>query len=228
MLDIDAAPEVISKRRGRTTRPVWMEKPNPLMQALKALMLFLLAMIMLFPFVYVIAVSFSSYSDTVRGGLILWPKHPTLDAYRAVLEGGVVARALKVSIGLTLFGTLAKMFATVTLAYGLSKPSVPGTRVVLFIALGSLLFSPGIIPSYLLVKELRLLDTFPALILPGLIGAFNLVILRNFFMNIPRELLEAAWIDGASDWQILWRITLPLSKAVLAVITLFYGVGIWK
>ncbi len=228
MASNDFSAELVTTQAKRTTRPIWMEPPSPLAQVSKALILAAIAVIMLFPFVYVIAVSFSSYNDAVRGGLILWPKNPTLDAYRAVLEGGVVLRALQVSVGLTLFGTLAKMVATIMLAYGLSKPNVPGSRIVLFIALGSLLFSPGIIPNYLLVKELRLLDTYSALILPGLIGAFNLVILRNFFMNIPRELLEAARIDGASDWQILWQITLPLSKAVLAVVALFYGVGIWN
>jgi ABC-type glycerol-3-phosphate transport system permease component len=94
--------------------------------------------------------------------------------------------------------------------------------------LATLLFRPGLIPSYLLVKNLGLIDTYQSLILPGLIGAFYLVILRNFFMNIPRELIEAARLDGASDWQVLVQVVLPLSKAVLAVIALFYGVDIWN
>jgi putative aldouronate transport system permease protein len=197
-------------------------------QALKAVFLILVGVVMLFPFVYIVAVSFSSARDVTAGGLILWPQHPTLEAYRAILRGGVVARALRVSILLVLFGTAAQMIATIALAFGLSKRGVPGSRLVLFLVLGTLLFSPGLIPSYLLVKNLGLLNTYQALILPGLISAFNLIILRNFFMDLPQELIEAARLDGASDWQVLWRVVLPLSKAALAVVALFYGVAVWN
>ena len=214
--------------RGATSRPAWMEPPSPPALAVKALFLGLVALVMIFPFVYVAAVSFSSAQDVLAGGLILWPKNPSLEAYQAILRGGVVARALTVSLGLVAVGTTAKMIATVALAYGLSKPGVPGAKAILFLVLGTLLFSPGLIPNYLLVKQLGLLDTYQALILPGLISAFNLIILRNFFMSLPQELIEAARIDGASDWQILWRVVLPLSKAGLAVIALFYGVDIWN
>jgi ABC-type glycerol-3-phosphate transport system permease component len=120
------------------------------------------------------------------------------------------------------------MAFTISLAYGLSKPGVPGAKAVLVLVLGTLLFSPGLIPSYLLVKNLGMIDTFRSLVAPGLIGAFYLVILRQFFMGIPKELLESARIDGASDWQVLWRIILPLSKPALAVVALFYGVDAWN
>ncbi len=205
-----------------------MEKPHPLVQVAKFLFLVWLAAVMLFPFVYVLAVSLSSQQDVLRGGLILWPRNPTLDTYEAILSGCIVTRALRISVGLVIFGTLAKLVATTLLAYGLSRPSVPGSRVMLFIVLGAFLFTPGIIPNYLLVKELNLLNTYGSLILPGLIGSFNLIILRNFFMNISAEIIEAARIDGASDLQVLIDIVLPLSKAVLAVIGLFYGVAIWN
>lgn len=211
-----------------TARPAWMERPSPLAQVAKALLLIVLALVMLFPFVYVVAVSFSSYEDVVRGGLVLIPRSPTFEAYRAVLAGGAVTRALQVSICLVLVGTALKMVVTVLLAFGLSRPGVLGSRVILYLVLFTLLFSPGIIPTYLVVKELRLLDTYQSLILPGLISAFNLVILRNFFMSIPQELLDSARIDGASDWRLLWHIMLPLSGAVLAVLALFYGVAIWN
>jgi putative aldouronate transport system permease protein len=140
------------RRRGAPGRPVWMEPPSMPAQIAKAILLVLVAFVMVFPFVYIIAVSFSSAQDVLGGGLILWPKNPTLEAYRAILRGGVVARALIISIGLVAIGTTAKMLATVSLAYGLSKRGVPGARFVLFLVLGTLLFSPGLIPSYLLVK----------------------------------------------------------------------------
>ena len=183
---------------------------------------------MVFPFIYVVAVSFSSARDAITGGLILWPKNPSLEAYQAIFRGGIVVRALGVSVGLVVFGTTLKMIATVALAFGLSKRNVPGAKIVLLLVLGTLLFRPGLIPSYLLVKGMGMIDSYQSLILPGLISAFYLIILRNFFMNIPQELIEAARLDGASDWQVLWQIVLPLSKAVLAVIALFYGVDIWN
>jgi putative aldouronate transport system permease protein len=216
------------KRRRDKNRPVWMEEPPLAIKLLKAIALIWIVIIMMFPLVYVIAVSFSSAEDVLAGGLVLFPANPTLDAYRAIFEGGVVNRALRVSVGLTIFGTLAQMVVTTMLAYGLSKPGVPGARFALFIVLGAFLFTPGMIPSYLLVKELGMLDTYPALIVPGLVNAFNLIVLRNFFMNIPQELLDAARVDGANDLQIFFKITLPLSKAALAVISLFYGVAIWN
>ncbi len=217
----------VTERRA-TGRAPWMEQPSFLDQAVKFLFLFLVAIVVVFPFVYVLAVSFSSSKDVLSGGLILFPRHPSLDAYQALLEGGVVAHALVVSVGLVVFGTAAKMIATTALAFGLSKRGVPGSKLILFMVLGTFLFSPGIIPNYLLVKALGMINTYQSLILPGLISVFNLVVMRNFFMDIPTDLVEAAQMDGANDWQLLWSVFLPLSKAVLAVIVLFYGVDIWN
>jgi ABC-type glycerol-3-phosphate transport system permease component len=206
----------------------WMEESPLWMKAIKVTVLVFIAVIMLFPFVNVIALSFSSAQDVLEGGLILFPKNPTLDSYRALLNGGIVMRSLIISIWLTLIGTALQMIFTTGLAYGLSKPGVPGSRFVLWLVLGSFLFGPGMIPSYLLVKELGLIDSYGSLIFPGLIGAWNLIIIRNFFQNLPRDLIDSARIDGASDFGVLWHIVLPLSKAVLAVVALFYGVSMWN
>jgi putative aldouronate transport system permease protein len=216
------------RQKADDARPVWMEEPGPLMKIGKALTLLVIVIVMLFPMVYVLSMSLTSAEDAARGGLILWPQNPSLDAYRAILSGGVVQRALQVSLLLTLFGTAAQMFFTTTMAYGLSRSTVIGSKPVLYIVLGALIFSPGMIPSFLLVKELGMINSYAALIVPGLISAWNLIIVRNFFMNIPRELLDAARIDGANDMQIFYQIVLPLSKAVLAVVALFYGVAIWN
>ena len=223
-----AGAEAATGRRPSRTRPPWMEEPPIWMTALKSIVLALIVLIMLLPFVHVFAVSFSSYEDILSGGLVLFPSNPTLAAYEAIFRGGIVVRALQVSVGLTLFGTLAQMIFTVTMAWGLSRPGVPGSRAVLFVVLGALLIAPGIIPSYLLIKELGLLGTYQALILPGLISSFNLVIVRQFFMNLPQDLIDSARIDGASEWHLFWHVGLPLSKAVLAVVALFYAVGIWN
>ncbi len=208
--------------------PPWMEKPSLVARIGKIALLIVLAFLMLFPFVYVIAVSFSSYKDVIGGGLIFFPAHPTMEAYRAIFEGGIVTHALWVSVGLTLIGTAINMLMTVTMAYGLSRPGVPGSRLILALVLLTLLFSAGLIPDYLLVKNLGLINTYGSIVLPGAINAFNLVILRQFFMNLPAELIESARLDGASDLWVLLRIVLPLSKPVLAVVALFYGVAHWN
>ena len=211
------------------TRPIWQERPSPVVQGLKVCVLAVTVIATLYPFVYVIAVSLSDPKVYTAGDLLLWPKGLTAAAYKLVLAGETVPRALVVSIGVTVVGTLVSMFFTVTLAYGLTRTSrVPGSRAVLLLVLFTMLFSAGIIPNYLLVRGVGLLDNYLALIVPGAISAFNLVVIRNFFMNIPEELFDAARIDGAGELQILWRLVLPLSKAVLAVIALFYGVGYWN
>lgn len=227
MSDHVATEPVETRRPSR--RPPWMEKPHPVVQALKVTVLVVTTVIMLYPFIHVISVSLSDVQLYTPGELLLLPRGFTTAAYELVLGGDVVPRALFVSIGVTIVGTAVSMFFTVTLAYGLTQTRrVPGSRFVLLVVLFSMLFSAGIIPNYLLVKQLGLLDTYWSLIIPGAISAFNMIVIRNFFMNIPDELLDAARIDGAGELQILWRIVLPLSKAVLAVIALFYGVGYWN
>ncbi len=209
--------------------PFWRERASIRSQIIKAAVLLAVVIVMLFPFVYVLSVSLSSERDLQGANVALIPLHPTLLAYRTILQGGVVINALVISMSVTVIGTVACMVMTTTLAYGLSRTSdVPGTRLVLFLVLGTLLFNAGIIPNYLLVRYLGMLNTYQSLIVPGLISAFNLVVVRQFFMNIPMDLIDAAMMDGANPFQIFWQIILPLSKAVLAVVALFYGVALWS
>ena len=210
-------------------RPPWMEKPTRAGQLAKGLAIVVVVAAVAYPLLGVIGTSFASQTDIIRStGLVLWPDHPTLDAYRTIFTGGVVTRALIVSIGITVVGTLASLLVTVGMAYGLSRRDVTGSRFILMTALFTMLFNAGIIPNFLLVKGLGLYDTYAALVMPTLVSAFNLVVLRSFFMNLPEELYDAAKVDGAGDLRILVRIVLPLSKAVLAVISLFYAVTYWN
>ncbi|SEB89133.1 carbohydrate ABC transporter membrane protein 2, CUT1 family [Streptomyces sp. 2131.1] len=210
-------------------RPPWMERPTRLGQTAKAVAVVVVVLAVAYPLVGVIGTSFASQTDIIRSsGLVLWPDHPTLDAYRTIFTGGVVSRALIVSLGITVFGTLASLLVTVGMAYGLSRREVTGSRFILMTALFTMLFNAGIIPNFLLVKGLGLYDTYAALVMPTLVSAFNLVVLRSFFMNLPEELYDAAKVDGAGDFRILVRVVLPLSKAVLAVISLFYAVTYWN
>lgn len=210
-------------------RPPWMERPTRMGTTAKAVAVVVVVLAVAYPLVGVIGTSFASQTDIIKSsGLVLWPDHPTLDAYRTIFTGGVVTRALLVSVGITVFGTLASLLVTVGMAYGLSRRDVTGSRFILMTALFTMLFNAGIIPNFLLVKGLGLYDTYAALVMPTLVSAFNLVVLRSFFMNLPDELYDAAKVDGAGDFRILVRIVLPLSKAVLAVISLFYAVTYWN
>ncbi|MEV5018043.1 carbohydrate ABC transporter permease [Streptomyces sp. NPDC053780] len=206
-----------------------MEPPTRTGRVAKGVALVLVVAAVVYPLLGVVGTSFASQSDIIRStGLVLWPEHPTLDAYRTVFTGGVVTRALLVSVGITVVGTLASLLMTVGMAYGLSRREVTGSRFILMTALFTMLFNAGIIPNFLLVKGLGLYDTYAALVMPTLVSAFNLVVLRSFFMGLPEELYDAARVDGAGDLRILVRIVLPLSKAVLAVISLFYAVTYWN
>jgi putative aldouronate transport system permease protein len=211
------------------TRPIWMDKPSPLTTALKCVTLVIVCLLVLVPFLAVISTSLADQKTlTEAGGFLLFPKDPSFDSYKAVLAGGVVTRALLVSIAITVVGTFLSLAATTGLAYSLSRPGSLLHRPILFVVLGSLLFGAGLIPNYLVVKSLGLLDSYWSLILPVLVNGFNVIVMRAFFMELPEELFESARIDGASEFRVLTRIVLPLSKAVMAVIGLFYAVGYWN
>lgn len=213
----------------REVRPSWMEKPGRISQVLKTAVVVVILIVVLYPCLSVLMTSLATQREiTNQGGLVLFPTHPTLAAYKTIFSNSIVVHALLVSVGVTVVGTTASVVVTTAMAYGLSKPGVTGSRPMLYLALFTLLFTPGVIPSYLLVKELGLLNSYAALILPTIVNAFNMVVLRNFFMSIPTELLDSARVDGAGDLAILLRMTIPLSKGVLAVVTLFYAVTYWN
>jgi putative aldouronate transport system permease protein len=159
---------------------------------------------------------------------VLWPHGLTANAYTLIFTGGVVGRALLISLLITAVGTGFSMMVTVLAAYGLSRPGSFGHRTILLIMLITMFFNGGVIPLFLVVSALGGYDQYWALILPSAVSVFNILVMRAFFSNIAAELIESARIDGAGDWVILWRIVLPSSKAVTAVIALFYAVGYWN
>ncbi|OIV35222.1 ABC transporter permease [Mangrovactinospora gilvigrisea] len=206
-----------------------MEPPSALGRAAKAAILVVITVAVLYPMVNVLATSIASQKDIAgHGGLVLWPDHPSLAAYRTIFSGGTVTRALLVSVGVAVVGTLASLSVTVALAWALSRRQLTGGRYFLLLVLFTMLFSPGIIPNFLMVKQLGLLNSYASLIVPTLVSAFNMVVLRSFFMGLPEELIDSARVDGAGELRLLLRIVLPLSKAVLAVVSLFYAVAYWN
>ncbi|MFJ8001071.1 carbohydrate ABC transporter permease [Streptomyces sp. NPDC096310] len=210
-------------------RPVWEEEPTRAGLAGKGIALTAACFAILFPLWIVIVTSLSS-RDTINkaGGLVVIPQDITFVAYQELLGGGQVQRAALVSLGVTLVGTLFSMTVSVLCAYGLVRTNSLGHRWILMTLLATLFFGAGLIPTYLLVQALGLTDTYLALILPSAVSVFNILVLRSFFMNISPELMDSARIDGAGDLRILWGIVMPLSRAVIAVIALFYAVGYWS
>ncbi|WP_435372321.1 carbohydrate ABC transporter permease [Streptomyces ficellus] len=221
-----------AKRRSRWAappRPVWEGEPGKAGLVAKGIVLAGACLAILFPLWIVIVTSLSSPETISRaGGLVVIPKGITFVAYQELLGGGQVQRAALVSLGVTAVGTLFSMAVSVLCAYGLSRSGSLGHRWMLMTLLATMFFGAGLIPTYLLVQALGLTDTYLALILPSAVSVFNILVLRAFFMNISQELTDSARIDGAGDFRILWQIVMPLSRAVLAVISLFYAVGYWS
>lgn len=203
--------------------------PSPVSRGLKAVVLIAICAVVVLPFVGILSTSIASRAQiTKAGGFVLLPDSASLSAYRAIFAGGVVTRALVVSVAITVIGTVLSLTCTALLAYSLSRPGSFAHKPMLMIVLFTLLFAPGIIPAYLVVKQLGLLNSYWSLVLPTAINAFNVIVMRAFFMGLPHELLESARIDGAGELTILRRLVLPLSRAVLAVIGLFYAVSYWN
>lgn len=210
-------------------RPAWAEEPTAIEKVGKALALALIVLVVLLPLYTVVLTSISSDATiNAAGGMVLLPGEITFAAYSAILSGGVVTRSILVSIGVTAVGTILSTVVSVMAAYGLSRTNSLMHRPILFLFIITMFFSAGMIPTYLVVSELGLIDSYLALILPGAVSAFNILILRAFFMGIDPGILEAARIDGAGEFRILGTIVLPMSTAVIAVVALFYGVGYWN
>ncbi len=211
-------------------RPVWEEKPTAAGQAAKSVTLGVVVLLVIIPVYAVVLTSLSPQSSVnIAGGIVLVPHGLTLNAYREMLDGGVITRAMVISLLITLVGTIVSMVVSVLCAYGLSRPRSLGHRWILMTLIATMFFSGGIIPSFIVVADIfHGYDQYWALVLPGAVSAFNILIIRAFYMNTASELIEAAKLDGASELRILWSIVLPTSKAVNAVMALFYAVGYWS
>ncbi|KRE86314.1 ABC transporter permease [Paenibacillus sp. Soil766] len=190
--------------------------------------LVILALLCLLPFLYVVAVSVTPESEVVRKGIVIIPETFTFLAYKEVFISHGIGQAYKITLFRTIVGTALNVIFTVAAAYPLSKKYLPGRSTFLIFIVFTMMFSGGLIPSYLLIRSLGLLNSPWVLIIPHLISAFNLVIIKGFFEQLPPEIEESARVDGASELQSLWRIILPLSMPVLATISLFYAVGHWN
>jgi len=192
------------------------------------LILIILSLLCLLPFLYVVAVSVTPESEVVRRGIVIIPESFTFTAYKEVFISNGIGQAYKITLFRTIVGSALNLFFTVIAAYPLSKKYLPGRSPFLIFIVFTMMFSGGLIPTYLLIRSFGLLNSPWVLIIPNLISAFNLVIIKGFFEQLPGEIEESARVDGASELQSLWKIILPLSLPVLATISLFYAVGHWN
>lgn len=182
-----------------------------------------------YPLVYIVSSSFSSGEAVIAGRVWLWPVQPSLLGYRAVFRNPHVLMGFLNSVFYTVFGTAISVTLTVMLAYPLSRKDFVGRNLLTGIVVFTMLFSGGLIPFYLVVRNLGLIDTRWSLLLPAAVAVWQVIIARSFFQtSIPHELFESASLDGASDITTLIRIVLPLSRPVLAVLTLMYAVSQWN
>jgi len=193
------------------------------------LIVILVSLTCLFPFVHVFAVSISDEAYVVANKVVLIPKGFNLTAYQKIFADSSIIRSLLVTVLITVLFTVIGMFLTISAAYALSRKELKGAKLMTFLILFTMYFAAGMIPDYLLIQNLHMLDTIWSLILPLCFAPFNLLIMKNnFSASIPESLVEAAVVDGAGHFKILTRIVVPLSKPIIATIALFYAVGRWN
>lgn len=189
---------------------------------------FMMALICLCPFLYILAVSFSSKNAVLRAEVFLLPVNFDLSAYEAVFGNQSLVRAMWFTISLTVVYTLISLVMTLLCAYPLSRTDLRFRTPILLVAMFTMYFSGGMIPVYLNLKNLSLLDTFWVLVLPGCLSTYNMILMKSFFQGLPGEIIESAYIDGANDALVFIKIVLPLSKGMMATIGLFYAVSRWN
>lgn len=183
----------------------------------------------LFPFAIILGSSFETEANFATYGFPIIPKDFTVTAYKLVLGDGQIFRAYGVTIFTTVAGTIFSMFLTITMAYPLSLKKVKFRNVITFFVYFTMLFGGGLVPTYLLItKNLNMKNNIFVLIIPVAFSAWNMFLMRNFFNGIPKELSESAYMDGANDFQILWKIILPVSVPGIATLSLFYALGYWN
>ncbi|WP_168929006.1 carbohydrate ABC transporter permease [Paenibacillus dokdonensis] len=199
-----------------------------LFQIGNATLIVIFSLATLYPLWYEASISFSSSAGALKGGLIFWPREWTWEAYRVVFSSSYIWLAYRNSITVAAAGTCLHVLLTAMTAYPLNKRGLPGGKLVTFLILFTMLFGGGMIPTYMLVKSLGLINSLWALILPGMISAFNVIVMQSFMRTIPEEVEESATMDGANPLRIFFTIILPLCKPVLATIALWECVALWN
>ena len=188
----------------------------------------IVALLVIYPLVFVVSASLSNPQYVVSGEMWLWPKEFTLEAYEKVFKNKDIINGFVNTLKYTVFGTILNVIMTILAAYPLSRRDLKGRGAIMAFIIFTIFFSGGLVPTYLLIRDLGMLDTFWVMIIPNAVAVWNIIIMRTFFQAIPQELEESAKMDGSGNFRILWSIVLPLSFPVIAVMVLFYSVGHWN
>ncbi len=188
----------------------------------------LLSAICIIPFIHILAVSLAPISQVQTQSFILWPQSISFETYTLIFKSGVIPQSLKISVLITVLGTLISMALSLSLGYGLSIKELPAHRLLNFLLFFTMIFGGGLVPLYQIVRGLKMTNTVWAMMIPNAMNAFWVILIRNFISGIPKSLRESAYMDGAPEMTIFTKIILPLSKAVIAAVTLFYAVQIWN
>lgn len=218
--------EALTKRNKKKKAICWEDR---IFYCITGIVVTFILIVVLYPLIYIVSSSFSSPSAVSAGKVVLFPVDFSLEGYKAVFKNKDIVSGYLNTIYYAFVGTFINVTLTMFAAYPLARTDLPGKNKIMFIFTFTMFFSGGMIPSYILVKDLGLMDTRWAILLPGALSVYNMIITRTFIQSsIPKEMLEASQIDGCNDIQYFFKIVLPLSKPVLAVITLFYVVGHWN
>ncbi|HEY5583359.1 MAG TPA: carbohydrate ABC transporter permease [Ruminiclostridium sp.] len=196
--------------------------------AFNAIFMIMIVVVTLYPFLNTLAISFNNASDTMKGGIYIWPREWTLFNFRSIFATGFLYHAFFISVSRTVISTILNLFFTTMLAYALSRKEYFLRKFITVVFVLTMYFNAGLIPSYFLIKDLGLMNHFLVYILPSMIGAFNLIVIRTYIKSLPDSMIEAAKIDGAGEFSIFIRVVFPLCKPVLAVVGLFVAVGAWN
>lgn len=191
-------------------------------------LMLLLCIVFIYPFIYTAAISFSGAKPIMQGQVLLYPKEFTVNAYQAIFKNDSIMRSFVYTVELTVLGVVTSIFATTFTAYPLSRIDFKGKNIFLNLIIFTMYFNGGLIPTYLLIKQIGLTNKMGALIFPSMIDTFLLIIMLNYFRGLPIELEEAAKVEGANNFTIFLRVILPLCLPVLATLTIFYAVGYWN
>ncbi|OXM86982.1 carbohydrate ABC transporter permease [Paenibacillus rigui] len=208
-----------------------MRKATPAWQAFNIAnltFLTLLALLLFLPFLNVIAQSLSDSNAIIAGKVVFLPVDFTTINYEYVFSDAAIWRSIGVTVYITVMGTLINLLATASLAYPVSRPEYVGRKAVIIFILITMVFSAPLIPNFILMKNLNLVNSLWALMLPGAISAFNFFVMRSFFLQLPSELIDSGRIDGCGELRMIWSIVLPLSKPVMASLGIFYAIGHWN
>lgn len=222
------AGQIVKKRKVRNYSRARLSTGDRIFDICNTIVLVMLMVVTLYPFINTLAVSFNHPMDSIKGGIYLWPRIWSLGNYEYVFNESSIFHATMISVLRTLLGTVLTVFCSAMVAYTISRDDFVLRKFVTLMFILTMYFNGGLIPTFLLFRELELLNSFGVYIWPGLIGVFNLIIIRSFIYGLPDSLLESARIDGAGDFRTFISIVLPLCMPVLATVALFTAVYQWN